>query len=609
MPQRRKTYENLGEFIDALEKECELVRILEEVDPILEITEIADRVSKSPGGGKALLFENVKGSDMPLLINGFGSVRRMAMALGVESVEDISSQISALLNIAPPESLMDKMRMIPVLMDLAKFPPRKVSGPAPCQEVVYKGDEVDLDIFPVLKCWPDDAGRFITFPLVFSKGLDGRRNLGMYRMQLFDRKTTGMHWHIHKDGAHHFHEYKKAGKKMEVAVAIGSDPVVTYSATAPLPRGVDELLLAGLIRKKPVNIVKCLTVDIFVPADAEIILEGYVDPSEELKIEGPFGDHTGYYSLSDHYPVFHVTAVTHRKKPAYFTTIVGKPPMEDCYMAEATSRIFLPMLKTVAPEIVDYKLPWEGVFHNCVLVGMEKEFPGAAQRLMSVMWGTGQMSFAKMILVLDSGIDLGDYQGVLETMLRNIDVSADLTVTEGVLDVLDHSAPNPLRGSKLGIDATGRFRGERERNLPKLETLDENVIRKEMVRLGIASFNILGADLPNRILVCAVNKRKEGKAKSKFDEIIKGPAGGMVNILLFVDEGIDTANLSTVAWKFFNNTDPGRDIILQENKLMLDATKKLASDGHSREWPADIEMSAEIKKGIDRLWPKLGIDT
>ncbi|MBI4383078.1 MAG: menaquinone biosynthesis decarboxylase, partial [Nitrospinae bacterium] len=369
-------YHSLREFIERLEFEGELVRVKEKVSPILEISEIADRVSKSPGGGKALLFENVEGSSMPVLINAFGSFKRMNAALGVPDVEDIARDIDRFVKLPPPKNLLEKAMLLPLLLEAANFPPKVVSSKnAPCQEVVHIGDAVDLSTIPILQCWPGDAGRFITFPMVINRSADGRvRNVGLYRMQAFDKKTTAMHWHIHKDGAHFFHEYRKRNKVMEVAVAIGGDPVVCYSASAPLPYGVDEFLLAGFIRKQPVPLVRCKTVDLEVPATAEIVLEGFIDPAE-LRREGPFGDHTGYYSQDGDYPVFRLTAITHRKDPIYLTTIVGKPPQEDFYLGKATERIFLPLLRLQLPELADMNMPLEGVFHNCVIVSIDKRYP------------------------------------------------------------------------------------------------------------------------------------------------------------------------------------------------------------------------------------------
>ena len=427
----RQNYKSLHEFIARLEEEGELVRVKEEVSPILEITEIADRVSKSPDGGKALLFENVKDHSMPTLINAFGSKKRMAMALGVNNIEQIASEIKKLIETKPPQKFSEKFRLIPTLFDLIKIPPKKFKGTtAPCQEKVLTGDNIDLNKLPVIKCWPMDGGNFITLAVVFTQSPEtGKRNTGMYRMHVYDKNTTGMHWHIHKDGAGHFQEYKKLKKRMEVAVAIGTDPVVTYSATAPMPPGVDELLLAGFIRKKGVELVKCKTINLEVPAYAEIVLEGYVDP-EESRIEGPFGDHTGYYSLAAPYPVFHVTAVTHRHNPVYSTTIVGKPPMEDCYIGKTTERIFLPMLKTINPDISDISLPWEGVFHNCAIVAINRRYPHQARHTMNNLWGTGQMSFSKMILAVDDGMNIHNYSEVTKHLLNHIDFSKDLFFSE-----------------------------------------------------------------------------------------------------------------------------------------------------------------------------------
>ena len=464
-------YKNLGEFLDRLESAGELKRIAEPVSPYLDISKYTDAESKSPGGGMGLLFTNVQGYKFPVATNIFGSDRRIRMALGVDHLDDLANRVREYIEFNPPSGFRDAIGALPMALDLARFPPRNFKGKKPpCQEVVWKGDEVDLSILPVLHCWPQDAGPFITLPLVITRSLvTGRRNVGMYRLQVFDRNTTGMHWHIHKDGSHYYNEYARAGKRMPVAVAIGADPATIYSATAPMPRGIDEMMLAGFIRKKPVRMAKCLTVDLQVPAEAEFVLEGYVDPGE-LRREGPFGDHTGYYSLADDYPVFHVTAVTHRKDPVYNATLVGRPPMEDCYLAKATERLFLPMLQTVFPEIKDYWFPWEGVFHNIVVVALEKEYPGHAQKIMSGLWGQGQMSFCKAIVVVDADIDPSDPAAVLRQLALRFDLSSDITVTKGVLDVLDHSSPVANFGNKIGLDLTARFPGEppRNRQLPSM---------------------------------------------------------------------------------------------------------------------------------------------
>lgn len=447
-------YKDLREFIAALEARGELKRIKAEVDPELEITEITDRVSKMEGRKNvALLFENVKGSSMPVLMNAFGSYDRMAMALGVEKLDDVADELREMLKL-PYISLQNKMSvvtMLPMIKRAINFP--KYVKSAPCQEVVEENPS--LDDIPILKCWPQDGGPFITLPLVFTKNpATGKRNVGMYRLQKYDSQTTGMHWHIHKNGAENFRDTKaKGGDKIEAAVAIGTDPVLTYAATAPLPRDIDEMVFAGFLRHKSVEMIKCKTVDIEVPAHAEIILEGYVK-TDELRREGPFGDHTGYYSLADDYPVFHITAITHRKNPIYAATIVGKPPMEDCYIAKATERIFLPLLQQMLPEVVDINMPLEGVFHDCVIVAIKKQFPMHARKVMHALWGMGQMMNVKMIIVVDAHVNVQDLKEVWWRVYNNIDAKHDLEIVEGPLDVLDHSSPMAKWGAKLGIDAT-----------------------------------------------------------------------------------------------------------------------------------------------------------
>lgn len=447
-------YQDLREFIAALEARGLLRRITEPVDCHLEITEITDRVSKMEGKDNvALLFENVKGYDMPVLMNAFGSYERMALALGVEKLDDVGDEIREILRI-PYISLqhkMDVVSLIPMAKKAINFP--KYVKKAPCQEVVEL--EPDLDKLPILTCWPQDGGPFITLPLVFTKNpATGKRNVGMYRLQKYDKQMTGMHWHIHKNGADNFRDTKAAGgEKIEVAVAIGADPVLTYAATAPLPRDVDEMVFAGFLRHKSVEMVKCKTVDIEVPAGAEIVLEGYVR-TDEMRREGPFGDHTGYYSLADDYPVFHVTCITHRKDPIYAATIVGKPPMEDCYLAKATERIFLPLLQQMVPEIIDINMPLEGVFHDCCVVSIDKRYPMQARKVMHALWGMGQMMNVKMIIVVDKHVNVQDMKEVWWRVFNNIDAKHDLEIVEGPLDVLDHSSPMAKWGAKLGIDAT-----------------------------------------------------------------------------------------------------------------------------------------------------------
>ncbi|MBU1023653.1 menaquinone biosynthesis decarboxylase, partial [bacterium] len=423
-------YDSLRDFINLLESKGELIRISEKVDRDLEITEITDRVSKSDNN-KALLFENVDGFETPILMNAFGSFNRMAWALSVDDIESIATEIRDLLVPELPEGFLEKLKMLPKLAQAAQYPPKMVKS-GPCQEIEI---EPNLDLIPVIKCWPQDGGRFITLPMVITKDPESKvRNMGMYRMQVYGKTTTGMHWHIHKGGASHFRDYQRLGiDRMEVAVAIGADPATIYSATAPLPDGIDEFLLAGFIRKRPVELVKCRTIDIEVPAHAEYILEGYIDINE-LKREGPFGDHTGYYSLADDYPVFHVTHMTHRKNPIYPSTIVGKPPMEDCYMGKATERIFLPLIKLQLPEIVDFNLPLEGVFHNLAFVSIRKSYPGQARKVANAMWGLGQMMFTKIIIVVDDDVDVQSTSEVLWRLGNNVSPERDTMIVKGPLD-------------------------------------------------------------------------------------------------------------------------------------------------------------------------------
>jgi len=447
-------YRDLREFIRALEEKGELKRIALEVDPILEITEFADRAVK--GGGPALLFEKPKGYGMPVLINAFASMRKMEIALEVGSVEEVAARIVEFLEMRMPEGLMGKLKMLPKLVEMGAYFPRMVSIGA-CQEVVRR-DKFSLFDYPVLKCWPEDGGRFITLPLVFSKNPDtGKRNCGMYRMQIFDERTAGMHWQTHKQGAEHYRRLRSHGlTRMDVAVAIGADPATMYSSILPLPPDMDEMLIAGFLRQSPVEMVKCVTRDLEVPANAEIVLEGYVELGE-LRTEGPFGDHTGFYSLADEYPVFHVTCVTQRQEPIYATTIVGPPPMEDYFMGKAIERIFLPLMRMQLPEVRDIAMPAEGVFHNLILVSMRKSYPGHARKVMHAIWGTGQAMFSKCIVVVDEEVDVQNVREVAWKALNNIDPERDIEFALGPVDSLDHSSRLPNFGSKMGIDATRKW--------------------------------------------------------------------------------------------------------------------------------------------------------
>jgi 4-hydroxy-3-polyprenylbenzoate decarboxylase len=489
-------YNDLRDWIAALERAGELKRVKTEVDPVLEIAEITDRVSKSrdqqaKSGGPALLFENPRGHQTPVLINQFGSERRMRMALEVSSLDEVADRIRQFMDVKSPQSFLDKVKMLPMLAEMGKFFPKTVST-GPCKEVV-RHDNFDLDYFPILKCWPQDAGRFITLPCVVTRDpKTGKRNVGMYRMQVFDGQTTGMHWQRQKVAAEHYREMLRSAAsqnsppagssssvdimartsggsvipqgdlpsgKMDVAVAIGTDPAITFSAIVPAPPDVEEYLIAGFLRQRPVELVKCETVDLEVPATSEIVLEGYVN-LDELRTEGPFGDHTGFYSLEDLYPVFHLTCVTHRKNPIYATTIVGKPPQEDAYMGKAVERIFLPLMKLTIPELVDINLPIEGVFHNLMIVSIRKSYPGQARKVMNAIWSLGQAMFTKCIIVVDEDVNVQDVGDVTLKGLNHIDPERDIQFTLGPVDSLDHASRLPNYGSKMGIDATRKWSTE-----------------------------------------------------------------------------------------------------------------------------------------------------
>ncbi len=475
-------FKNLGEFLKALRDAGELVEVKAPVDPVLEVTEIYDRVVKKEG--PALLFTNVRGSSVPLAINLFGSAKRMSMALGVKDTSEIAERIRSFLDLKPPQGLFEKLAMIPKLSELNAVLPKFVKH-APCQEtVIMAGEGKMLDQLPLIQCWPKDGGRFITFPLVITKDPETNvRNLGLYRMHVYNDQTTGVHWQIHKDGAEHFRKLRKGGKgRLPVACVIGADPATMFAAACPLPSGMDELMLAGFLRRKSVELVKCKTIDLEVPAEAEIVLEGYVEEGE-TRLEGPFGDHTGFYSRAKDFPVFHVTCMTHRKNPVYVTTVVGRPPMEDCYMGKAIERIFLPMIQKQFPEITDIHLPWEGAFHNCLIVSIKKNYPEQGKKIIHGIWGLGQMMFSKMILVLDHDANIQDLREVSWRVLNNLDPKRDLVFGEGPLDELDHGAAKDFGGSKIGIDATRKTSEEgMERPWPEDIVMTEEIKRRVETR-------------------------------------------------------------------------------------------------------------------------------
>lgn len=473
-------YEKLGDFVRDLEERGELRRVSHPVSVDREITEIADRCMKSPGGGPALLFEDVRlmdgtASDFPLAINLFGSYGRMALALGVQDLDEIGGRIEEMLEMRVPEKLVDKIAMLPRLAEMAKYPPRAVRGRPACQKVVLKGPDVDVTRLPHLKCWPQDGGTYITFPLVVTRSPStGVLNAGLYRIQVLDSRRLAMHWQRHKVGAAHWRGMAERGERMPVVIALGADPASMYGGSAPLPPQVDEFVFAGFLRSEPVRLGQAITADLPVPAEAEIVIEGYIDPAEDLVLEGPFGDHTGFYSLADDYPCVHVEAITYREGAIYPATIVGRPPMEDYYLGHATERIFLPLLRLTMPEIVDYHMPPEGIFHNLVFVSIDKQYPGQAWKVMNGLWGQGLMSLAKVIVVLDADTDVRDVQEAWWVTLNNIDPERDVRFSMGPIDVLDHSSRAFTYGSKMGIDATRKWPEEGfDREWPDKIVMDE----------------------------------------------------------------------------------------------------------------------------------------
>jgi 4-hydroxy-3-polyprenylbenzoate decarboxylase len=450
-------YADLADFLADLDKRRLLARIADPVSPSLEIAAVTDCACKSPLGGPALLFERPTGFDMPVASNVFGSVERMQLALGVARLDDLARDIDELLTPPMPKGVIDALKLLPSASRLADLLPKTVKD-APCQEIIDR--DPSLDELPILTCWPGDGGRFITLPLVFTKDPEtGTRNIGTYRMQVFDKRTTGMHWQRHKGGAQHYRVAERLGRRLEVAVALSPEPVLTYCATEPMPEGLDELLLGGLLSRRRIEMVKGVTVDLEVPASAHIVLEGYVEPVERRR-EGPFGDHTGFYSQPDHFPVFHLTCLTRRRHPTYLTTVVGIPPMEDYYLGLASERIFLPIIRKTVPEIVDMHFPAAGIFHNLVIVSIEKRYPGHARKIMNAFWGLGQLMFSKTIVVVDQDVNVHDVAEVAWIVGTHIDPLRDVQLTRGPVDDLDDAAELPAYGGKMGIDATRKWASE-----------------------------------------------------------------------------------------------------------------------------------------------------
>jgi 4-hydroxy-3-polyprenylbenzoate decarboxylase len=606
------TYTGLNDFIWDLEKNGELQRIKTFVNPVLEISEITDRVSKA--GGKALLFENT-GTKFPVLINTFGSSKRMSLALGQKDLQTTGKEIekvfASLSGISG--SFINKIIKLPDLIKLSGSFPQKSSFKGKCQQVIH--NDPDLGILPVLKCWPYDANRFITLPMVHTIHPEtASTNVGMYRMQILDKKTTGMHWQLHKTGANHFEAWKRIGRKMPVSVALGGDPVYTYAATAPLPENIDEYILAGFLRKKKVKLVKCISNDLFVPSDADIIIEGYVDPSEELVWEGPFGDHTGFYSLADWYPRFHVTCLTHSRDAVYPATIVGVPPQEDAFLTMSTEKIFLTPIKlALLPEIEDIHMPDAGVAHNLVIIKIKKSYSGQGMKVINSLLGAGQMMFTKFIIVVDGDVDIRDYRNLAVKTLTNTDFLKDLVFSHGPLDVLDHSSDTFAFGGKLGIDATSKTTEEKQESASSVLTnynVPDNIFELLKSSKLILNYNsgLLNDNIP--LLILSVNNFADCEIVNKLKSKLRGASWiDSLRMILVVDHTIDVNDCFTVAWQVLGNTDPIRDhYFVSDSTILIDATiKAFRPGGFKRKWPDVVCSDDETILKVDQKWELLGI--
>jgi len=633
-------YKNLQEFIDILEKENELIRIKEFISPHLEITEITDRISKSRDGGKALLFENT-GYGFPVLMNAYGSNKRMCLALGVNNLNDVAKQIENLFQLlsSPKENILDKLKLLPKLGQFASWMPKVISGRGECQEVIMK--DPDITKLPVITCWPKDGGPFVTLPIIHTKDPNNHsRNVGMYRMQVFGPKLTGMHWHKHKVSAKHFNEYKKLGKIMPVAVALGGDPVYAYSATAPLPENVDEYMLAGFLRKKKVELVKCISQpEVEVPADADFIIEGFVDPNDEMIWEGPFGDHTGYYSLPDWYPKFHITAITHKKNAVYPATIVGIPPQEDAWLGKATERIFLaPIKMTLVPEIIDMEMPVEGVFHNLVIARIQKDYAGQGQKVMNAMWGAGQMMFNKILVItaapnsssigilsdnkeITGTFDITEYFGLAKDVFKNLNPSTDIYFSQGPMDVLDHSCSKMGFGGKMCIDGSFKFDEEKDDHFssmhPRFSSESADELFKLFPEIKIINFSLIEKEIP--CLLISLEKNKKGHVKELHESICRLEFVEGIKMILYVEHTVDANDLAVALWRFCNNLDPKRDHFTVKKHLSKNLNQYVACIGFDgtlktkqfddfyRDWPNIIIADDKTIASVDKKWGSLGL--
>ncbi len=588
--------------IDLLKFYDEVTIIDEPLDIDLEIPHLAYAEVKKKDGGKALLFtkpvdsKSGKHFDTPVLMNLFGSYKRTELLFG-RSVEGVADEITNLLHMKPPASLKDKFGMLGDLFSLKNVFPKRLKGEGACQEVKYLGDAADLYDLPILTTWEQDGGPFITMGQVYTQSLNGEMaNLGMYRLQVYDKNHLGMHWQIHKDASHFFDQYQRAGQKMPVSIAIGGDPLYTWCATAPLPYGVNELLLYGFVKKENARTVKSLTTPLYIPEDVDFVIEGWLDPSE-MKIEGPFGDHTGYYTLEDPYPVLEVSAITHKKDPVYLATVVGKPPLEDKYMGWGTERVFLPLLKTNAPDLIDYHMPENGVFHNLILAKMQPLYKGHAKQFMHVFWGAGQMSFVKHALFVDENApDLTDYAKLVPHILNRFEPSK-LFISEGIVDALDHSSPEELVGGKLGVDATGKVVAHH------VELLEDAALLEE-VQKAVAEATALKQymrETASPITVISIDKSRP--VRECFD--LLEPLKKHLSIVIFVDTvGNDLDNAYMLVWRVVNNMDAQRDVFIADTLVGVNGTNKNAIDGFDRRWPDDVTCTPSVVEGLKqkKLW-------
>jgi 4-hydroxy-3-polyprenylbenzoate decarboxylase len=605
------SYLGLHDFINDLERCDELIRIDEFVDPVLEITEVTDRVTKS--GGKALLFEN-NGTKFPLLINAYGSYKRITMALGQKNLGEAGEEIERVFSMITGSDghQLKKIASLPSFFRLAGFIPSRKRGRGTSQQVIHM--DPDLAIFPVLKCWPFDGGKYITLPMVHTiHPVTGKTNVGMYRMQVLDKNTTAMHWQRHKTGAVHFEAWKKQGKRMPVSVALGGDPVYAYSATAPLPEDINEYILAGFLRKKKVRLVKCITNDLYVPADADIIIEGYVDPQEELFMEGPFGDHTGFYSLADRYPKFHVTCISHSRKAVYPATIVGIPPQEDAWIARATEKIFLsPVRLTLQPEIEDFHMPDAGVAHNLVIVKIKKSYPGQGMKVIHSLFGAGQMMFTKYLVVVNGDINIREYRELLVHIFANVDPGKDIFFSRGPLDVLDHSSDDFSFGGKAGIDATVKHVEEKSgRTIFEIDKAAVLRIKNNLFNRNIIKgFDMLLFEEDIPLIIVSVDTSGDIDVLDKVKDFFRsGDPHGLFRLILAVDHTVDPGDYFTVAWQVLGNSDPFRDHeYISSSSLFIDATiKKYRKAGFPRRWPNVVCSDNTTIVSVDKKWDSLGL--